>query len=126
MPVAVDGIAYSPVDDLLYWKPVTRSSLFSTPGQTLRAAHGASKGVALDMTAGNASVVEYMGYGFHDGLDAGQHGEVGCSGPWGQRNGAQRGVNRTPEPNPSPNQYPAPASILGLNPISPMNATPKP
>ena len=25
----IDGIAYSSRDDLLYWKPVTRSSMFS-------------------------------------------------------------------------------------------------
>lgn len=70
MLVAVDGIAYSSLDDMLYWKPVTRSQLFRIPAQKLRDSHKIG-------FMGAAEAVESAGtVGFHDGIDADEDGNV--------------------------------------------------
>ncbi|CAE8711739.1 unnamed protein product [Polarella glacialis] len=71
LQVPVDGIAYSEQDDMLYWKPVTRSSLYRVPAGVLRNAHRLGFDVAVE------GQVEDVGkLGFHDGLDADSKGNV--------------------------------------------------
>jgi len=68
--VGVDGIAYSKGDDMLYWKPVTRSSLYRTPAGLLR--EGEFHGFAY----AEEGTEEVGTLGFHDGIDADMNGNV--------------------------------------------------
>lgn len=87
LPAQVDGIAYSKFDDMLYWKPVVRSSLYGIKAQRVRDAFETQEAcVSLNndscrnKLAGMSSLVRDVNdmgkVGFHDGLDADLQGNV--------------------------------------------------
>mmetsp|Transcript_32344 Transcript_32344/g.72493 ORF Transcript_32344/g.72493 Transcript_32344/m.72493 type:complete len:361 (-) Transcript_32344:72-1154(-) len=67
--IAVDGIAYSALDDFLYWKPITHTTLYRTKASTIR--EGFPSG---DFSAATKATQDLGIFGFHDGLDADRDG----------------------------------------------------
>lgn len=69
----VDSIAYSGIDDMLFFKPMTRNNLYRVSCKVLRDSH--RQGVIEDL--GALGHIEDLGsFGFHDGLEADEQGNL--------------------------------------------------